>query len=487
MENIPNLDDLKDTAQVISNGNAQGDNTPPAAPNPNQVREAIEAANKKSDDEDDAVIIDTNAKPIGNGAPDEHYSDKSGISDVTANEIEKRVALMDKQIEREKKFFQAPEGEEGGKIVDPQEVTILFDKTGMGNINFTDDEKKRIETAKKIKLVEVTNKKLETVKIKSKKINDVNRSKYIQKTFNRALSPVMALASGYSAKMRNVSAVESLQIMQRPENDTAKTMLEKWSVIYSKIIDPSCGPFEDFDDFISKTAYLDYNNFIYSILCNSYPEEDSVSFNCNQDGCGKEFTVKFKNKDILRKNDFTEAQKNVVVGLTEAAASGNPEIGKKYMEEHSIVDQLVRFAVDDHSAILVDIYIPSVKEQCENILPFVTADMARPDKQRVTMLAHNIKSIYLPDTDGDVSDIDDIEYVEADNFTDIVYLLSEFNENQLDIIGKEIEKMLAPYMIRFGLDNVKCPFCRHNYGAYPMNLDRLLFQRVQRRLTTEIE
>jgi hypothetical protein len=66
-------------------------------------------------------------------------------------------------------------------------------------------------------------------------------------------------------------------------------------------------------------------------------------------------------------------------------------------------------------------------------------------------------------------------------------LLGQLNEYQLGVINKMVERMLSPYVIRYGLDNVVCPFCKHDYGEYPMNLDRLLFQRVQHRMQTELE
>jgi hypothetical protein len=105
--------------------------------------------------------------------------------------------------------------------------------------------------------------------------------------------------------------------------------------------------------------------------------------------------------------------------------------------------------------------------------------------QRLVMVAHNIKSILLPAT-NDATSIENIEYIEADSLSDIVYLLGQFNEYQLGVIERMINNMLSPYVIKYGIDNIVCPYCKHDYGEYPMNLDRLLFQRVQRRMQTEL-
>ena len=414
----------------------------------------------------------------------------------TQDGVEKTLRDLDEQIlEQHKRFLDITKGgtvvpptDKNGRPVNPakpEEVTVIIDKLGMGETMFTDEEKQRIEAAKRIKLVEVTNKELETVKI-AKKFDREKQSKFVKQTFNRSLATVVAPASGYTAKLRNVSSAEALQILQRPGEDSAKSMLEKWSLIYDKVLEPSCGDFANFDDFIAKTAYVDYNNFIYAILCNSYPETDSISFTCNQPNCKKDFDVSYKNRDLIRKVDVSKEQVEVLTNLMNVASDADVNKCEEYRKENSILNNIVRFKLDDESGILVDVYVASVKEQVENIIPYITPDMVKVEtSQRLVMLAHNIKSILLPAT-NDATSIKNIEYIEADSLSDIVYLLGQFNEYQLGVIERMINNMLAPYVIKYGIDNIVCPYCKHDYGEYPMNLDRLLFQRVQRRMQTEL-
>ena len=466
------------------------------------------------DDDDDVVIAEDEEVTVDKEEPEKTYNGPGVViegpikkeADVrnvgplankdTQDGVEKSLRELDEQIlEQHKKFLDitkngkaVPDIDSDGKPINrakPEEVTVLIDKLGMGESMFTEEEKKRIETAKRIKLVEVTNKELQTVKI-AKKFDRTKQSNFIKQTFNRSLAAVVAPASGYTAKLRNVSSAESLQILQRPGEDSAKSMLEKWSLIYDKIVDPSCGDFKDFDDFIAKTAYADYNNFIFAILCNSYPETDAVSFTCNQPSCKKDFNVDYKNAELIRREDVAQEQIEVLTNLMNVASNANVEECEKYREENSVIGKIVRFRVDDNSGILVDIYVPSVKEQCENIIPYITPDMVEVEaNQRLVVLAHNIKSILLP-ASGDIENIDNAQYVEADTLSDIVYLLGQLNEYQLGVIEKMISRMLLPYVIKYGLDHVVCPFCKHDYGEYPMNLDRLLFQRVQHRMQTEL-
>jgi hypothetical protein len=450
------------------------------------VSDPVAEEAKKAAEYDGPGIIIEKPKEGMDGIPVGPMADKERIQNTT-----KKLSEMDDMIAQAKAAGEAgpealrkfrdeigykpydsanvPEADRR-KLVD--EVTILIDKLGAGNCEFTPEERARIQKSKKIKLVEVENKELQGVKIARKFNRDEDRT-FLQKTFNRSLASTIALASNYTAKMKNVSAEESMKIMQRPGEDSARTALEKWSVLYSKLAEVSCGDFQNFDDFISHTAYVDYNNFIYAILCSSYPETDSISFTCNQEGCGKRFRVEYTNKEIIRRDRISPEQKELMQEIINHSASADD--ARAFMEENSAITYKHRFALDDKSGFIVDIYIPSAKDQIEKILPFMSAEM----QGTTAMLAHNICTILMPAED-------DEGYIQVDSYPDIVDVLGQMNEYQWAVITAKINDMLSLYTIEYGLDHIVCPHCHHDYGEMPLNLDQLLFQRVQRRMRTEI-
>ena len=298
VENI-NFDELKKSAEpMTSNSGLILDD------DDDVVVEKDENENPEPEYDGPGIIVDKPKEAGGPGIAVGPMADKERAENTTKkfNEMDDMIAQAKAATEagpeavrkfREQigwKPFESdtlPDSEKR-KLVD--EVTVLIDKLGAGTIEFTPEERARMQKSKKIRLVEVENKELQGVKI-ARKFNRDNDKTFLQKTFNRSLASTIALASYYTAKMKNVSAEESMKIMQRPGEDSARTALETWSVLYSKLTDVSCGDFKNFDDFIAHTAYLDYNNFIYAILCSSYPETDSISFTCNQEGCGKRFRV----------------------------------------------------------------------------------------------------------------------------------------------------------------------------------------------------
>jgi hypothetical protein len=105
---------------------------------------------------------------------------------------------------------------------------------------------------------------------------------------------------------------------------------------------------------------------------------------------------------------------------------------------------------------------------------------------RIVVLAHNIKRILMPVNLDEAESFDDLEYEEADTLETVVELMKSFNDEQLQTIEEMIGRMLRPYTITYGLENVTCDKCGHNHGVYNMNLDNLLFQRVQRRTLTRL-
>ena len=497
-KDMPSLDELKKDAVNMTTENDSEDKEGLILDDDDDVIEEAPPATEENTNEESQAYDGPGA--VVDKLPGENSNGREGIpigpmaNKDTRNAVESTLRDLDEQIIAEHKRFL--ELTDGGKRTTPppkqdasgkpvtEDVTILIDKLGLGELAFTEDEKKRIEKAKKIKLVEVTNKELQTVKI-AKKFDREKQKTFIQRSFNRALSPVLALSSGYTGKMKNVSAVEAIQMMQRPGQDSASTLIEKWSLIYSKLTDLSCGPFESFDDFIAHTAYNDYNNFIFSILCSSYPEEDSISFTCDRENCGKRFEIKYKNKDLIRNDLITPDQATAISSLISAASNADIETGKELLKL-SPVGAVDRFLLDEESGFIVDAYVPSVKEQCEKILPAITRDMAQESKRPVVLLAHNISAILMP-ADSEVDGVEEGEYILVDEFEDIVEVLSQMNEGQLATISNRINKLMEPYTINYGIKEVICPHCKHNYGQLTTPLEDLLFQRVQARMTTEIE
>ena len=421
-------------------------------------------------------------------------NDKSGVQvGALANpdrvdDIKKTMDDMDKQIEVAKERYEehmanVKEEENNKKIEQGDSVQIIIDKSGLGTFTFTEEEKDRIEKAKKIRLIEVEDKELKTLKVK-RKIRKRDEFKILKKNFDKSYSPVLALASGYTCKMKNVSAIEAIKMYQRPGRDTANSILEKWSLIYDKLVDVSRGDFKDIEDFLSNTAFNDYENFVYAMIASSYPEDDVIEFNCDKElgGCGQNFSINYKNTTMIRQDLITDETRNIMAEIINNA----PFVDKaRDYAEKAPVHTTKRFFIDDTSGIIVEIYIPSVRDTMINYFEELQDHeelLSQTNRRDLILLAQGIKSIFVPDYEAN-----DGSFFQAEGALAIIQTLEDLNTPQLQVITNKVVELNTPYSLRYGFKNVVCPHCKHDFGQYTFNLDSILFQRVQQQVMTEVE
>ena len=161
----------------------------------------------------------------------------------------------------------------------------------------------------------------------------------------------------------------------------------------------------------------------------------------------------------------------------------------KEYADNSPVNNYIRYRLTDQSGIVFELYIPSVHEMIERIFRQIDSnkDLTSRDNRTHLMLAQGIHSIFIPDYDSfDEEHPENIEYDQIVGVEPIMETLKRFNELQLSLVTNRIKKLTDPYTITFGFPKIVCPHCKHDWGMYNMELDNILFRRVQQRVYTEI-
>ena len=357
-----------------------------------------------------------------------------------------------------------------------KKVEVIIDKFGLWRPTFTDEEKKKLEVAEKIKLTEVTDVKLKSLKIK-KKIKDGDM-KLVKQTFNRGLTPIIALASGYTCKMKSISMAEAINLYQNPGTDTGKTLNEKWSLIYDKIVDPSIGPFEDYEDFCRRTAFSDYNMFLYGLICTSYPEKDSQHFVCEVEKCKKEWNMSYTNQELFRSELVTEEQQEYISKIVSAAASISTA---KEVCAESVFNSPKLIKISETSGVIAEISTPSIYDMINTYIEDIRNSNIPniEDLQNIMGLAVNVRKLYVPS--------DDDGYYEVEGTAGVMEVLGMMNEYDIGILRRAVTDFVSPSIVVFGFKKVVCPVCKHDHGMVPVELDNTLFQHVRRRVMQEIE
>lgn len=357
-------------------------------------------------------------------------------------------------------------------------VNILIDKIGIGKVEFTDDEKKKLTFAKKIKVTEVEEQKFKSIKIRQ--INNVKNARtIIERNFDRTLSSIVAPLSGYVGKMGNCSISELAAIFNLTSVTNADSIREAWTLIYNKLKFSSIGNFDSFNDFIKNTAIDDFEHFIFGILCSSFPEDDELTFNCKTESCKQEFKIKYKNSDLIRTNEASDECK---IRLMKTIEASNILENAKVFHQESMLFNANRISISDTDSVLCDIYTPSVYDVITRIYTELDKDkLPVPNKKDdentfICSLITKIKAFYLM-----VSDEEDGEpsYLEITSPNDIYDVIHRLDKDEVAKLVTYISNLFTQYYIGYGISKVQCPYCHTNYDAYTVSPSDMLFHRVQ--------
>ena len=148
-------------------------------------------------------------------------------------------------------------------------VNIYLDGTDIGKVQLSDEIMKKVEIADAVRLVKQHD--LAGIKIDRTSENTKETKMHImEKAFDRTLSPFIALGSGYMGKMGNCSTSDFIKLGRAIDaGANYQSQLDRWQLLYEKMRYCSIGKFETFDDFLKGTAYDDYENLQFALICAS--------------------------------------------------------------------------------------------------------------------------------------------------------------------------------------------------------------------------
>lgn len=351
------------------------------------------------------------------------------------------------------------------------EAIVVIDKSGMGTvIDFTEEERQKLEKVKKIKLEEVENISLETLVVKKAKKNSLE--KVLKRTNNLHTTPIVLPASGYTAVMKGCSTYELVTLFNST-NDILMDTETKWTLIHEKIESTSLGKM-DFNTFLQNTAAIDYSIFIYGILCASYPDTDSIPLKCEK--CKKEFDHKYTVKSLIRAEKMTEDTQELIGNIVDAS---HTDATAKEMHEKAAIslEKAIKLPMSGH---IVKMYVQSGYDFIKRSIKELSQNSDDKIKQSA-ILASLVSSIYVADPDNEGA------YLEYDSVLDISKIIYTLQDTDILVITKQGEKMIESVGIEFGLMDINCPHCKHHTDSLKLDPDSILFYKYQQALTTQID
>ncbi len=106
--------------------------------------------------------------------------------------------------------------------------------------------------------------------------------------------------SGYRCTMRSVNWYDFISLTSPNANSGVEAEIKKWSVIYKHIKNPSIGDFENFEDFLKKTKYLDRELLLWGLLVATSDEEETLDIRCDNPDCKNHIKVKYHPRTITK-------------------------------------------------------------------------------------------------------------------------------------------------------------------------------------------
>lgn len=431
------------------------------------------------------IVIDT--------TPKVYEKEEIGLSLAGKERIDKRLsqddeeiaelkALADKKkaeaeaLAEEKEKTQGTVEDIAEQLQDKyNETVVIIDKSKMGEVEFTDAERDKMERSTVIRVQEVENLDLSVIKIK-KNLTDKTLKRIISAKKAPYSTKIVLPVSGYTAVMSACSTYELLDLKYadeiQMENEIA--MKKKWSIIHSKILSTSLGNMS-FDQFCQVTSYLDYNTFIYGITAATYGSQvKNIPLECE---CGSEIDNELMLKSLIRPERMSDRMLKLFEGCVDNETLLDD--AKSYREANApaMVIKNVRLPLSNY---IVSFRIQSVYDYIHytaNKLESIKNDRL---KFNLATIACNIERILIPDEENAGS------FYEIDSLLDEIEVLYNLEDEDNLVVSDQINKLLEGLDMEFGVLNAKCKHCGKITPFVPVPIEDLLFYLVGQANAKEI-
>ena len=351
----------------------------------------------------------------------------------------------------------------------PDVAIVKIDKSQAASVEFTEEERAKITTAKAIRLVEVRDESLNTIPIK--KADD----KYRYDIIHRATCNV----SKYELPMINTfdnctfAGSQTIQLVNAvyDDNDNEYAKVKKQvSLAYDRFLGSTTKDKYDAEgniifteeEFANWLAYADLENAIYCIYVASSTENITSPFKCEvEPESAEEFKFTYSTKSLISyegmEDEFKKDYDMIIADANDRVA----------MEKNKSERRVTKRFKSTFTNNIYDISTASCARAL-GVLRYINP------KDRIlnyiAPFAMLTERVYVyDDTDG--------QYVILDHEDprEMIKFYRDLVERELQLLSKEMNPLI--YMPKFKLDTV-CPRCGHKEERY-FGVDSLVFLKVQ--------
>ena len=366
-----------------------------------------------------------------------------------------------------------------------QLVNILIDKTGYGvsDIEFTPEEKKKLELASTIRITEVENIDLDSIVFEAPDQSFVeNLTSAEEPSFGASSVPLVA--SRYRVKMKGLGYGQLADLVMNQQSPTFEQHYKRYSVIYNNIASTSIGNFDTFEDFLKNTAQQDIDMMYYGLVLATYPEVDSVTIRCED--CGRRYDHSYFVRETL---DLKNADTKYLEKLKELMDCEPSKFEEYHKEAPIFKRKAVRLP---HSGNIIEFGIATAYDYLyqiiHNVLDPSFAEKYKDDVNGIMsmniLFLNMIRAVSIKT--GEMSNGKPV-YKKYDTFDDMLQILYRMPPEDISIMTAILNKYSESYTVQFNIANTKCPACGHVNENNILTMADILFFKFQLLMSTDVE
>lgn len=272
--------------------------------------------------------------------------------------------------------------------------------------------------------------------------------------------PVTLPNSAYRCVFRPINFFDFIKLAAPSSQNQSDVELQRWSVLYRHIKNPSIGNFESFEDFLKNTKYADRELMMWAILVATADEEETLSFPCPNDKCDANIIYKYSPRQICHVDES--------------------KVDKSYFDIHDVSTGIEAIKLRDklnstskryqlpHSKVIVELELPSAYQHLYEKLPIITSlvDRYHTDKSKpfdykdpkyfefdyLTMHALMISSMSI------VKDGKEYRFTNWEDIERIITIsIDGYDSSVLTKLIETVRSDTSP--VSFYIEDVLCPKC----------------------------
>lgn len=304
-------------------------------------------------------------------------------------------------------------------------------------------------------------------KITINKKSPIQQVEDINTMFNNnvATFTVTCCQSGYWASMSGLTLAEKNAINNSDGGSLFQFRQKLYHTVYNKIQSMSI-PKPNFNNWLKITSFNDLSTLLFGIYCQTFIDNNDFDITCGK--CGNTTSVTVNNQTLVEVRDRSVFEKRDEI-------IGSIENGEQLIAQ-SIVHKDERIMLNE-SKIIVDVSTPSLHDHLTLLQSSKQETLQEYADTFSAMLF--ISHLYMLDIRETYS-TGSPSYYEIEDKARLLNILLKLSNNDGEQLENAIQDKLGKYQINYEIHNVTCSHCKTELPGIPVDMETILFTRVNR-------